>query len=472
MASILSLPFELIDMVVSQFSKKEIFAFSQTCSRLRAFSIGYAYSSIDVTYCPPYSVPEIPADGLLLNLLENPNIRRGVKHIAVRGWMSYSSARERMPRVSARLLTDNEMKTVITHIDALDLPWRKVWITAVGNGDIDAFTALILSALPSVTSVFVDSGSFVRSKFWALLCEHLFSSIQKGLPSYPLCQVQDFQFADPILCCDGISDKEPFLSPLYLPNIQVSDIVIPWTPAEEEIPWLPVQQQFYWSGAPPLASTLTRLSLKHCEAGVDVLFHVLSATPNLQVLVYCHFLDLDSKKPADAHIIDLPALGLALKQVHKTLKELYLKFGPLRFGPINVTEEEEDEREYGIRGEVGSLQEFGQLQVLIIPLIMLLGDTLRPMSEESFLDQLPASTQHLSFRHSADTVISEGQFDTEAFWDRLRVFVQPGRRPPALRSVNLLVPEDLWFGEEDTREFRDICTQGGLYCEIDVDDKL
>lgn len=169
------------------------------------------------------------------------------------------------------------------------------------------------------------------------------------------------------------------------------------------------------SNIPPQARNL------YCEADENNSLRLLSVTPNLQSLVYHYLIVIDSNMSEDAYFYNLATLSRALKQVQKTFKHLALgvEFPSDSIWPADMP----PPLFFGVRNDLGSLQQFEKMESLTIPFNILFGHSHKPKSVKTTLEKLPQSIRRL---HLKDDCADLGDYQWRArqCLDRLRNFLK------------------------------------------------
>ncbi len=173
-------------------------------------------------------------------------------------------------------------------------------------------------------------------------------------------------------------DYKTCLACFYGPAVQVISVSFP---EPDSFSWLRL-------GEPPVAFKLHSLVLHHSVAKEETLRELLSVTPNLKKLRYDFWCEIDNPRGYSEYLT-CSTLLQALDQVNCTLVQLVISVNFFTFATIDINED----GPYGLRGCIGSLSHFKQLEYLDMPLVVLLGWS--PKTAPSLQNALPRTLRTL-----------------------------------------------------------------------------
>ena len=229
------------------------------------------------------------------------------------------------------------------------------------------------------------------------------------------------------------------------------------------------QETFNWpTPNPPIASNLKILKLPLCELDENGLQSILSATPNLEILTYERWCDIDREKWSAA-CYDLGKLDLALTMVKATLQRLSLS---VYFFAETALDLDEPDDEFGIRGIPKPYDKYGKLEYLEISFVILFGydQTCTPVQRMHNL--LPLSLRHLYLKDDM-AIYADYAWDAQPCLDRLKELIAGrDRLVPHLESITLRLrySTEIQWDESEQEELKSLCAGAGLTCTIDKED--
>ncbi|KAJ3955380.1 hypothetical protein N0V92_008081 [Colletotrichum tropicale] len=193
--------------------------------------------------------------------------------------------------------------------------------------------------------------------------------------------------------------------------------------------------------------TLKSLVLKRCQLTEDSIATIVRNSPTLEVLRVDVAINADSAKGW----LNMENLQTALAPLKESLKELSLSLNLWSLTAIDCG----GPGPWGIRGSIGSLEDFTSLTHLTISLPVLLG--WKTQGAADLIDVLPESLKVLTitnemaswWKYEWDDLNCEGGHAEAARWETLewKIMELLECRPPALRELRLEIGEVA--GEEE-----------------------
>ncbi|KAK5660617.1 hypothetical protein OQA88_13181 [Cercophora sp. LCS_1] len=364
MAALDLCPVEMLQQIFSSLSCSDLRAVCQTSSSLCSVAQPLLYSSIELTWKESQTPPIAP---LLSTLLRKPDLAAHVKTLKMDGdaflgpdiWYS-----RQPPKIS---IAREHLAEFTACIDAMQLPNGHEWVQTLKQGTVDALNALLVSRLPNLSSLHLESGIVKESHFLGeMLTFALCEPEQKGrLPTFQ--QLRRVHFFPALSGYSWLmpGNTKDVLALLYLPSLEHlharldSPLYFSWPSA---------------SGTPPACNSLTSMKLTGVREGP--LGHLLRATKRLDVLEWEWWYDPHAHDLRPKHLIhrnstdliDLDQITADLSHVKSTLRSL----------SISVACGEDDNGalpDLTIQGSLDALRDFGRLTHLEVPLILLVGFT-------------------------------------------------------------------------------------------------
>ena len=396
-----------------------------------------------------------PIHRLLLTLLANPDLAALVKHLSF-------SAPYNVPNQGATppiQLNEREMKAVQDMILEAQLPMEPAWTQALELGSINVFVALVLSQLHNLQTLHLDADFFTETKFLGLLFKHALLSGSAFPALYHVRFALVKRFEGQGMKARVSMDRDQVKALFYLQAIEIIEAVVFQ------------QETFNWpTPNPPIASNLKILKLPLCELDENGLQSILSATPNLEILTYERWCDIDplSGENWSAACYDLIKLDLALTKVKEKLQRLSLS---VYFYANTALEFDNPDHTFGIRGDPQPYHDYVKLEYLEISFVILFGydQTCTPVQRMHNL--LPLSLRHLYLKDDM-AIYADYAWDAQPCLDRLKELIAGrDRLVPHLESITLRLrySTEIQWDESEQEELKSLCAGAGLTCTIDKD---
>ncbi|KAI8305902.1 hypothetical protein K4K61_004982 [Colletotrichum sp. SAR11_59] len=478
MASLATLPNELLDAILLQISTADLVSLTQTCRNLRSISLPLAYRDIAIT-ANGSAYDRLPRITLLLRtVLESPHLTKHIK--SVRLFTGELHHYDYLADERARIVTKWTGPSLVAS-DMSDTLVRKAvyetqsscaaeWITAIFDSDLTAASALILAQCEQLESLTVDN------EFARLGVEWLTAVFRHGLKNdtYPptfgnLTKLDVTCYYRWVVShyWDQIP-KELVMLSLYLPKIK--SLRLGRTPRIEAWDEDAQGSDVAWPfPAAPNAASLTSLRLDRSVATCSSIEALLKRTPSLRSLY------LDSFIP-ESYVQDTTVLRQALRHVRSTLLRLTVKY--------EISDEDyPDAVNLGVlvKGRFDSLRDLEVLEELDIPLCVFYGQdrdlaALPPLSEV-----LPPKLKRLTVNDSLWDFVAFEECPSQVYVPLLGPFLGGGWKTgtPELREFALdarTISDE--YGDEfarGMRRLRNVCEEQGLKWSlpghIDSDDE-
>ncbi|KAF3804045.1 hypothetical protein GCG54_00007838 [Colletotrichum gloeosporioides] len=472
MASLATLPNELLDAILLEIPAADLVSLTQTCRNLRSVSLPLAYRDIAITSNGSTN-DRLPRIILLLRtVLESPRLTRHIK--SLRLFTGEVRRSDTLAHERAEILTkwngppllagDMSGTLVSKAVHETQSSCAADRITAIFDGDLAAASALILARCEQLESVTVDH-EFARqgAKWLTAVFRHglgalkddtrppTFSNLTKlDITCYPRRDVPHYW--------DHIS-KELFMLSLYLPKIK--SLRLGRTPRIDA--WDEDAQRFdvAWPfPAAPGAASLTSLRLDRSATTFSGIEELLKRTPNLRSFY------LDNFFP-ETYRQDSRILRQALQHVRRTLLHLTIKY--------KVTSEDypdADSLVYLVCGSLGSLRDLEVLEELDVALCVFYGQDRDLQALPSLSEGLPPNLKRFTVNDSLWGYNTFYEWPTHVYVPLLRAFLGGGWRTgtPQLQEF-ALDARWLWNGTDhelthDMRGLRKVCEEQGLKCTL------
>ena len=370
------LPTELLNAIIDRLSRHDIYMLTRVCKSMNIYLVPILYSDISWTWTESLYDNNRFIRYLVRTLVESPQLGSLINRICFRGtqpalifWDRNRYLDEEAPRIR-RFLS----KVSVTSRE------EDEWISELAKGDPDAFVALLLACAPNLKHL--DLGyNFIRShvhqRFITLVlqCAICWPQESVGLPSFALLQevslgldLQELRAETPHRrhYVYPEVDLDLILPLLYLPGLTAFNTLATQPRRYWKLLSNGFQLPFLWPTEQALAPALRTLVLHNSSILPDVLVNLLSATPNLQRLVY--EARLNASRLGDWQFQNAK-LEEALYQVKATIEHLRVSivFFEQISGKISLWES------WRISGKAKSFIAFEQLRSLEVPFVFFFG---------------------------------------------------------------------------------------------------
>lgn len=377
-----TLPPKLIILIVEEprLESYDISAISRLCRRLRMLVLPYLYRNISWSALHKNvnsSSCGRPIHLLLRSVLESPRLG------ALVWFFEFGPTPEALitgPSPNSlwepgeEIFKSNIKKMIWEVVHRSSLPQPARWIAALEVGNVNAFLALLATRFPSLQRLDLGVDYLIDGGFLGLIFRHLWLQRFTSVHSFGFSNLHQLRigFLGSIRAGKLPSRYRGYqtLSSFYLPCIKTLNTVIF---CDRYFLW-PMQQ-------PPYAFRLTSLDLTCFWSDGAILRHILAVTPNLQSLKYNHWLDL-SYTPGGSYseYLDRHELGLALRQLHRTLKHLTVVIKG--YWPETYKYKQETppyNPQMDLANGYFCLQTFSQLDSLSLPFVIMFGYSPLPL---------------------------------------------------------------------------------------------
>ncbi|KAJ3532877.1 hypothetical protein NM208_g8241 [Fusarium decemcellulare] len=353
-------------------------AVSMVSQSLRRLSFPLLYAHIQMEWSPGHH-PRLML--LLRSLLESPQLCSHVLSLKLDGQSSIteSGTPKELPRIVA--LPGMELSQAITRT-GVPQDVADSWTSKTQEGVPDAVVALVVSMLPNLASLSLQTNWSVESHYLghvlrSVLCTSGPDTIQHELPTFQALRNVSVEQRSPLDERPDYKNSADMLALFYLPNIQTLSVSID----------NPVR--FAWpSEQPPVPSKLTSLRLERLRE--CYLEPVLSALTNLQTLRYDWFHRGDIDREISDNVVRLGLMASPMAK-HKTLRNLEitgLTMPEFRHGSW-------DDLSFALQGSLTALSQVPQLESLTIPWVFIGGLDLQ-FSPGRIGSALPPSLEYLA----------------------------------------------------------------------------
>ncbi|OCL12628.1 hypothetical protein AOQ84DRAFT_146294 [Glonium stellatum] len=431
-----------------------------------------------VDWAPSYEFITPPVHFLLRTITENPSLSMSIKSLGFTGWIKsvYHNAPGTLWKAGSEPeLTGSELNAMKHLVRTTKLPEEKLWFSALGKGDVNAFVALLLSQLTELRRLHLGPDYYKENEFLHLLLSRALC------PRDPTSELPMFLHLEHVCISPAAEGKQlgksyNYKSDIYyllhLPAVRTLDVELALERVVEDF-------QFSWFHSKPLTtSNLTALALRtHKIPDVAVLQAILAATPNLRTLHYefggffdTNFVGYNPATDIREVNFDFGKFSHALRHIQKTLKKLKFVVSVLDlFMPFD----EEPPWEWKIRK--ASFRDLSMLEDLTIPFVGYFGcGSHLTESPLEIWSGLPRSIRHLRF--------TEGLGEASAFlWcperclDLLETSLQDWKSfTPDLQCLDIELKKDTvkrWTQRNPgwQEELGLICERAKLSCNIEYE---
>ncbi|KAI8938226.1 hypothetical protein NX059_005887 [Plenodomus lindquistii] len=431
MASLVQLPTELLDEILSHISRTDLSKLTRTCTILEARLRPRIFNTIEFNRISEVA-PGPPFLSFLRTVCLNPHLARMVKTLRLKGWGTFKHntwlwsrraypddarsvhqccvlpfcAAADLTAITTDIALLLRVKAIVAEIYR---PEPDIWIREYQRGSLDVLVALTLSQLHGLRALELEMG-------W-LHCVS-FSRFIPAMLRYLTCTPTFFPNLKTVKLARDKSGETAYFTPdldgfrsfFYAPGIETLDVV-----AMEPV-------VFAWpSSSEPKCMALTTLTLRQCTISEKTLARLLSCTPRLKHLTYDRWViaglgppHWDDYSPDcfqvcttncfNEHMeyreFNCRVLDEALVHVQDTLESLTIK---LRF-EMQMKEGEgglydHDWMRCGVVGRMRSLRGMERLRVLEVPWVVLHGwEAGVAVEEERWEEVLPRGLGALRLR--------------------------------------------------------------------------
>lgn len=433
MASLVSIPAELLDRILSQLWGDDLLSICKSCKYLYSKAHYLLFRQITISWdvsAAPDKPPMIIS--LFEFILRNPDYAQCIKEIVIlrlgydnlavlsRRWQNQDN---QSPLRWLHWGTNLSLATLVRNVIAeLYLPNPNGWYQAVVVGvNFEAIIALLLAQCTHIESLTINLDDITPTTYrWLSLSGPFFSEMIKHAAFAPRESTRLSRFEK--LTMFHISTPNSTYRRLlelstdvlnfcfYLPNI--THLCIHHSPdqpiiVEGDVRSEPPSDSLWPLLDDSLLSTLTNLYLIETLAPARTIELLLSRTPNLQTLVYT------CRVPIGNWLI-LPHLQSALDRVRDTLKYLTIRFDPGGRLPMRTL----------VLGSLGSLSGLAALEDLNISIGVLYGQAVAREGAPPLAAVLPATLRRLTINDdlwkALESIEWRGDFTEEllkAFFD-------------------------------------------------------
>lgn len=391
MASLQSLPAELLDKILLQVSLSDVLSLALTSQKLHSATEEHLYSNVKWTWDGgDGSTARVPLDllrprfmpagplYLFRTILHRPDLALRVSHFSVNfdpSWQDLGCEPPLRPR-DFRLVDDLIQQT--------QLPDPALWKSAIARGSIDAAIALLVSQMSNLSTLSVGYNSFF-TKETCTKDTLLETVLQHSVVAGPAAKISRFPRLSEVSLTAGrpsyqLQRPGSCLALLHSPNLQSATFAVDYAHSG--------RLGELWPTLPFCAAALTTLRFKRSRIGAAALEQILPFTPNLTVFEMDYCFQRIQPGFNGSHLTTL------LKNCKSTLERIVIATSLLP--PYH-----EDYRpEHWISSRIDSLREFSALQYLEIDLVYLTVDWGSELVDGLALsDVLPSNIHTLRIRH-------------------------------------------------------------------------
>jgi hypothetical protein len=308
---LLSLPFELLSTILGGLPRADLCSLCLTCKKTRSRAEPALYARIELDWQWTSVEGEntsSPLFALVYSLQRRPALGSLIQHVTLRGEPD-SGDHRRYPKPRPDLA---QVIAATTLVQRASLPYGEVFTQELPKGNMDAWGAVLLSQLSSVTTLVVKHQfATIALMGHVLRAGVLGAPANHTLPAFLTLR----KVAWDAMFVSNISFAPEILSFFYLPEIREISLV---TSCPRNLIWP--------SETLPCAPMLTALRLDNIREGL--LGRILSSTPNLQKF-HWHWLYREDRgcRPGDGivrDVIDCDQIVHDLYHVKHSLSELVI----------------------------------------------------------------------------------------------------------------------------------------------------
>jgi hypothetical protein len=423
--TLLELSNDEFHMIFQLLSQSDLLALCLTCKTLCRLPEPTLYSEVKLNWSTS-SVP--PIAQLLRSLFSRPQLSTYVQALVLEGTL-FERRANYGPTITPNIpVTTKDMEKPISWIKSLKVPYQKLWIRQLEEGNIDALVTVLISQLSRLRSAKIGSdfasdnpilGRFLKSALCGYLNKDGGLSISQQLQSVFFTYKYVKQYNNlPIH-----RNTNEVLPILYLPALQTLSICIdnPIT--------------FAWpTRFPPNLSTLVSLDLQYLRE--DHLHNILSLTTGLKMLKWCWCWNENvagtGRNRYLTKRVDLDRITEALLYVKDTIEDLTIATY------IHYILDGDDPPD--IHGSLSGLTKLHHLKRFVVPQMMLNG-RYRPPIAKPLVQILPNKLELL--------LITEDLSDDD---DHRTDLIEPLREwlscwkdhTPMLHTIFFLMDDNEW----------------------------
>ncbi|KAI9678744.1 MAG: hypothetical protein M1817_005801 [Caeruleum heppii] len=455
MTAFIDLPSELLTLVFEYTSKRDLVRLSAASKKWRSFLEPTIYQ--DLVWTRTQESSPIPLPHLLLRtFLRRPCLARHVEHIHFRDdRLRYMVLKTDQPPLD---LTVEELQLGRNLIRAEPLPGPESWTQGFEQGDIHVYIALLVAQCHNLVSLDLGWQLHYDSKFLAPILGCALSDHEATTFS----RFRRLRRVD--LGSDLDASRYQGMGPeIALEKDQIfQTLPLFYLPAIEHLnTWMSEPQTFRWPKEPPASSNLTSLILNRSRLQAENLSRLLSCTPGLKAFTYDFWGDSGPREGSvvPSRYLECGKLDSALQLIRGSVEELVLSVGffDSQVGENDCGGSYETGEKFGIKGTIGSLQPFQQLESLTVPFVVLLG--WRANSTAKLTNMLPIGLRHLCLGDDLHW-FDDYEWEEEAALARIIDFLQYCKvQTPRLESISI---RSDWWEQEAMERLQVLCKEVGI----------
>lgn len=459
--AILSLPIELLQLIIQKVDKADLPALTLVSRDLRVNVLPFLYKSVTLK---GFRCDRPPIYPLVRALLKNPTFGPWIRYATI--WTLNLNPQRRAYWASgdSEKSNDGDLRLMKRYIRGSGLPSTHTWLSAVDKGCVDACAAIALSKMTRLRMLRLQirqDGRFLDFLLRGAL------SLQPGIP--------------PISHFGGLKKVVLGFTPLKnassfpVENLEISHILpLFFLPVIKciGVSGVDIKMPFKWPGAKkPDCLSLDTLILREASIKPAVLGHLLKATPNLRQFHFNHVANIDGRVDTSPEtlVYDLGDLRDALMNVRTSLVRLTLGINCLLFGTASV----DPMFSYlcFLTNILGPLDVFEKLVYLEIPPVFLFGFLKHASPTDKLLLRLPPSLETLSLRKDMGTW-GDYTWDAMDCLEHLGPFLEDKMNAPGLKSIAVDIDEGTGYWtpiqekaiKERGRSIKKACDSDGIKC--------
>ncbi|KAF6800147.1 F-box domain protein [Colletotrichum sojae] len=380
MVSLLTLPTEIQDAILSEIPSQQLCSLSRTCHLLYKALLPLVYHDIIIRITRHKGVPT-GITCLLRTILERPAYANYITRL------SFDENCEIQgpcctPLLLRGLKDDANRALVQRAVEELRLPNPHEWISAIFECDnVSAVSSLLLARCAHLQSFSLNPSAtytYYTSPWFEWVLEYTLSAPRDRE------ELSSFNSLSHLTIHGGKLSVKAFLLLFYLPRVATLDLACTgyydrYTKGDGSLIW-PTYIVPQWPLAnPPNATNLTSLRLRETKTTVRTIEFVLRQTPNLKSLFYHRI----------SSYLELSELRKALDHVRVSLSYLEVRYGM-------IDEPDPENLATLFAGRLGSLASFAALEELNISFAVLYGHDRPPPWGSSLAELLPSGLRRLT----------------------------------------------------------------------------
>lgn len=421
-SALITSPTEILRGVFVHLDQADFLALGRTHRTLLPVIEPLLYSRVKFTWNDSHT-PPIPQ--FLRTIIQRPELATCVKGLALDGNDFDADMRAYRHQSPKFAVTEDDLRPLIECATGFNVSYRAEWIQRLRSGTMDAFVALLLSQLSSLTSLSLGE-NFCRESY---LVGHVLrtSLCEEGDCFHAFQHLRDVSMLYPAIGLDQrrhttARNTADVLPTFYLPTVEKLRVFIDSSVIFE---WPTVSH--------PTAQSLLSLDLTMIREGN--LGKLLSVTPRLESLKWDWYYRQDLRDDSVTDVINLDQIAADLALVRDTLTSLSITAG------ADVSQADPAPPELYFKGPYSTFSGLNNLKLLEVPIPFLFGFS---QSDPNILGLEKVLPKNLEWLNLTDRLCYQEEWQWEWEMDYLLDVISSwfGRKDkftPYLRGIRFML---------------------------------